>query len=129
MASTVGASRVRVVGPRENLQELIVASNGLITVDSLASSEALVVGRPVLVINLPSNLGPLVERGVALGARPGESIEGCLRALLFDPEVASRLAQRRQAYLREFAFGADGGSTERIARAIRETASHVTGGR
>ena len=45
--SEVGSSRVQVVGGSENLLELLVASNGLITVDSLASSEALVLGRPV----------------------------------------------------------------------------------
>jgi hypothetical protein len=103
--------------------ELLVASNGLVTVDSLASSEALVLGRPVLVVNLPSNLGPLVDRGVALGARRGESIEDRLKALLHDENVAAELEQRRKEYIREFAFGADGGSTERIVEALRQTAN------
>ncbi len=122
VVSRVGASRVQVLGAGENLMELLVASNGLITVDSLASSEALVLGRPVLVVNLPSNLGPLVERGVALGARRGDSIEQCLRLLLYDESVVSELEARRKEYIREFAFGADGGSTERIVEALRETA-------
>jgi len=121
VVSRVGAARVEVLGAGENLLELLVASNGLITVDSLASSEALVLGRPVLVVNLLSNLGPLVERGVALGARRGDSIEQRLRSLLYDENVVSELEARRKEYIREFAFGADGGSTERIVEALRGT--------
>ena len=63
-----GASRLRVLPPKENLLELLFASNGLITVDSFASSEALVLGLPVLLVNLPSNLSALVDRGVAVGS-------------------------------------------------------------
>ena len=51
----------------EKMEELLFAADGLVTVDSFASSEALVLGRPVMVVNLPSNLGALVERGVAVG--------------------------------------------------------------
>lgn len=125
--STVGSSRARVVNASENLLELLVASNGLITVDSLASSEALVVGRPVVVVNLPSNLGPLVERGVALGVHRGGSIEERLRALLFDADVRSKLEELRKEYIREFAFGADGESTGRITQALRDLADHGSG--
>jgi hypothetical protein len=118
----VGAGRVRVLAAEENLLELLFASDGLVTVDSLASSEALVLGRPVLVVNLPSNLTPLVERGVALGARGGEEIGRQLDRFLHDREVQRRLSERRREYIREFAFGADGRSTERILAALRETA-------
>ncbi len=117
-----GASRTRILEASENLLELLVASDGLITVDSLASSEALVLGRRVLIVNLPNNLGVLVERGVALGAWRGESIEQRLRELVLDPVTASKLEKRREEYIKEFAFGADGRSTERIVQAIRETA-------
>jgi len=117
-----GASRTRILEASENLLELLVASDGLITVDSLASSEALVLGRRVLIVNLPNNLGPLVERGVALGVWQGESIERRLRELTLDPDTASRLEKRREEFIKEFAFGADGRSTERIVQAIRETA-------
>lgn len=115
-----GASRLRVVPPGENLLELLFASDGLITVDSFASSEALVLGRPVLVVNLPSNLSALVERGVAVGVRRGEPMEGQLRRLLSDRELRQELEVRRKEYIEEFAFGVDGSSTARIVRAIRE---------
>jgi hypothetical protein len=116
------ASRLRIVPPEENLLELLFASDGLVTVDSFASSEALVLGRPVIVVNLPSNLSALVERGVALGVPRGESIEDSLRQLLFDGELRLELERRRRKYMEEFAYGADGSSTSRIVSAIREAA-------
>ncbi len=114
----LSAERTRILPPEKDLLELLFASDGLITVDSFASSEALVLGRPVLVLNLPGNLGPLVDRGVALGVLRGESIAKALEALLFDPEAARALETKRKEYIREFAFGADGRSTERIVECI-----------
>ena len=76
----------------------------------------------MLVVNLPSNLSALVRRGVALGAAHGESIKEALQKLLFDEAFAEVLETRRRAYIMEFAFGADGRSTERILEAIRRLA-------
>jgi len=114
----LSAGRTRILPAEWNLVELLFASDGLITVDSFASSEALVLGRPVLVLNLPGNLGPLVDRGVALGVRRGESIAKALETLLFDSEIARSLETKRKEYIRAFAFGADGRSTERIVECI-----------
>jgi hypothetical protein len=118
VVSRLAPARTRILGGTTNLLELLFASDGLITVDSFASSEALVLGRRVLVINLPSNLAPLVERGVALGVHRGEPIGGALERLLNDPDVARELEERRKEYIRDFAYGADGRSTERIVDCI-----------
>jgi len=118
-------SRSRVVASSANLLELLFASDGLVTVDSFASSEALVLGRPVLVVNLPSNLDALVERGVAIGVARGEAIETALKKLLFDDGVARELERARQDYIQEFAFGADGRSTERIVESLFRVAHRV----
>lgn len=117
------ASRLRILPPQENLLELLFASDGLITVDSFASSEALVLGRPVMVVNLPSNLSALVERGVAIGVSIGEAIEPVLRNFLHDRKTRGELERQRKKYLEEFAYGADGKSTARIVSAIRQAAS------
>ena len=122
VGARLGATRLRVVPLGENLLELLFASDGLITVDSFASSEALVLGRTVLVVNLPSNLSGFVDRGVAVGVRRGESIEPELRRFLFDQELGRELDKMRKRHIEEFAFGADGSSTARIVRAIREMA-------
>ncbi len=114
--------RTRMLPGHSNLLELLFASDGLVTVDSFASSEALVLGRPVLVVNLPSNLDALVEKGVALGVRGGEPILDAARRLLFDASVSEELERKRQDFIQEFAGGADGRATERIVAAILDTA-------
>jgi hypothetical protein len=55
---------------------------------------------------------------VALGVRRGESIAKALETLLFDSETARALETKRKEYIREFAYGADGRSTERIVECI-----------
>jgi UDP-N-acetylglucosamine 2-epimerase len=125
----LSAGRTRILPAEKNLLALLFASDGLITVDSFASSEALVLGRPVLVLNLPGNLGPLVDRGVALGVKRGEPIAKALEKLLFDPDTARLLETKRSEYLREFAFGADGRSTERIVECILNTVNIVNRGK
>jgi hypothetical protein len=112
------ARQTRILPAERNLLELLVASDGLVTVDSLASSEALVLGRPVLILNLPGNLSPLVDREAALGVRRGESIAKALQSFLFDPETGRALAEKRKEYIQDFAFGADGRATERIVECI-----------
>jgi len=114
-------AKCHVLSASINLLELLFASDGLVTVDSFASSEALVLGRPVLVVNLPNNLDALVERGVALGVFRGEPIETAIRKLVFDDGVARELERMRKEYIQEFAFGADGRSTERIVEAVFNT--------
>jgi hypothetical protein len=117
--------QTRILPAERNLLELLVASDGLVTVDSLASSEALVLGRQVLVLNLPGNLSSLVDREVALGVRRGESIAKALHSFLFDPETARALAEKRKEYIQDFAFGADGRATERIVECILSESRRV----
>ncbi len=88
----------------------------------LISSEALVLGRLVIVVNLPSNLGALVARGVAVGVPRGEPLEARLRDLLFDRQLGLELERQRRKYIEEFAYGTDGSSTARIVSAIRKAA-------
>jgi len=118
----VTPTRSRLLPASSHLLELLFASDGLVTVDSFASSEALVLGRRVLVVNLPSNLDALVDKGVAVGVRRGDSILAGLERLLFDEDAARAVEEKRRDYIQEFASGADGRSTERIVAAILETA-------
>jgi len=117
-----GATRVRVLPPGADLMELLHAADGLVTVESLAAVEALVLRRPVLVLSMPTHLRELVEAGAALGVRAGEDPTPALRDMLFDEVVRARLDQARGRYLRYVAQGVDGGATARIVRLLRETA-------
>ena len=115
-----GAERARVVPARADLLELLHACDALVTVESLAAVEALVLGRPVVILNTPTNLAEMVEQGMALGVAEGEDPSEALRRVLFDPETTARLAAARARYVSDVACGVDGRATERIVALVRE---------
>ena len=67
-------------------------------------------GVPALVVDLPNNLSPFVDRGVMVGARTAADIGAALRAILEDETARAQLKQRQAAFLAEFVPEADGGS-------------------
>jgi hypothetical protein len=117
-----GARRSRVLPPGADLLELLYAADALVSVESLAAVEALVLARPVLILNMPTNLRAMVEEGVALGVPAGADPEGAVRRLLFDPATAAQLEAARGRYLADLALGVDGRATERILDLLRRTA-------
>ena len=60
--------------------------------------------------------GPLRE--AALAAREVLERDPGAHVLLFDADTARLLETKRREYIQEFAFGADGRSTERIVECI-----------
>ena len=117
-----GAARTRILPSGANLVELLQAADALVTVESLSAVEALVLDRPVVVLNMPTNLRELVESGAALGVLGGEDPKPALRAVLFDEATRTRLAEARKRYLSEVAHGVDGQATARIVELVRDTA-------
>jgi hypothetical protein len=116
------AGRVRVLPPSSELTELLWCSDLLVTVESQSAIEALVLDRPVLILNMPTNLRALVDEGVALGVQAGDEPTEALKAILFDTATLERLRSTRQRYLTNLALGMDGQATRRILDLVRETA-------
>jgi hypothetical protein len=123
-----GARRVRLAAPGEDLLELLHAADALVTVESLSAVEALVLGRPVVILQMPTNLRALVDAGVALGVPAGTDPTEALRRVLFDPGTREALEAARRRYLSEVAAGVDGGATRRILALIADTAGAAPGG-
>lgn len=117
-----GAVRVRLLPPGADLTQLLHAADALVTVESLSAVEALVLGRPVLVLSMPTHLRELVAAGAALGVPAGEDPARALRDLLFDEATRRGLGAARQRYLGYVAQGVDGGATARIVALLCETA-------
>jgi hypothetical protein len=92
---SAGVANVRVLAPDTPLASLLGAARGLITVNSTVAIDALALGLPSLVIGLPNNLSPFVDRDAMLGASSGEEIAGKLSRLLYDQEFRSRIESRR----------------------------------
>jgi hypothetical protein len=120
---------VRLAPPGDDLQGLLHAADALVTVESLSAVEALVLGRPVLILQMPTNLRALVDDGVALGVAAGHDPAPVLRRILFDPGTRGALETARRRYLSEVAAGVDGGATRRILALIADTAGARGGDR
>lgn len=119
----LGAARVSLVDPREELMRLLHAADVLVTVESLSAVEALVLGRPVVVLNMPTHLADLVAAGVALGVPEGADPTEALAGALAPGPVREALDRARDAYVGELAMGVDGGATGRIVALLRDTAN------
>jgi glycosyltransferase involved in cell wall biosynthesis len=119
----LGARRFTLVDPREDLLQLLHAADLLVTVESLSAVEALVLGRPVIVLNMPTHLAELVASGAALGVPEGGDAGHALAGALSDGAVREGLDRARDAYLGELAMGVDGGATARITALLRDTAN------
>lgn len=117
-----GARRAALAPPGRELLGLLFAADALVTVESLSATEALVLGRPVLILNAPTNLRAMVEQGVALAVDEGDDPAAALEALLFDTAARERLDAARDRYLEDLARGVDGGATRRIVSLLRRTA-------
>lgn len=116
------ATHTRVLPSSADLLELMHAADALVTVESLSAVEALVLGRPVVVLEMPNHLRALVEAEVALGVPAGADPSEAIQSVLFDPATRDRLADGRRRYVSELAMGVDGRATERILDLVREMA-------
>jgi hypothetical protein len=114
---------VDVLSPSADLLDLLIAADALVTVESLSAIEALVVGRPVVILNMPTHLGALVDAGVALGVDAGADPADAVRRALLDPDTRNALQHARALYLDELALGVDGRATERIVALLRAAAA------
>jgi UDP-N-acetylglucosamine 2-epimerase len=116
------AQRASLLPSQTDLMQLLFAADVLVTVESLSAVEALVLGRPVVILNMPTNLSEMVEAGAALGVAAGADPRPLLGRALDDPATKQRLQEARRAYLGDVASGVDGRATERLLALLRETA-------
>jgi hypothetical protein len=113
------------IAPRElPLGALTAVASLLFTANSTAAIEAMALGVPALVVELPNNLSPFVEAGVMAGAESAGAIGPAVRALLYDEEMRGRLAAARGAFIARYGIHADGGAARRAADVILELSGH-----
>ena len=73
-----------VVGRYSNTEELIAASDGLITFFSTTAVDALILKKPIMLINLTEDKEflPFVSQGAAIGAYERDEIDECFKKLV-----------------------------------------------
>ena len=109
---------VTVAPASTELASVLMAADGIVTVNSTVAVDALVLGIPSLVIGLPNNLTPFVEAGVMLGASTNEAIGSQLETLLYDEEARRRLADAAERFTTAHGMASDGRAAERAAEAV-----------
>ncbi len=100
----------------------LFASDVLITFYSTIATEAIVLGRPVVIVNLTGHPSPVAyaQHGVALEVCSKVEILPAVLRALYDDDVRTALQERGAEYLR-YESGEDGFATERILRVSERT--------
>jgi hypothetical protein len=119
-----GARHVRMSPPTADLGALTTIAEAIVTVNSTAAIEAMLLDVPALVVALPNNLTPFVEAGAMAGAPTLEAIGPALQGLLYDREMRERLTAARRAFVARYGLTADGGAAGRAADVIVGLTKH-----
>jgi hypothetical protein len=111
------AANAGLVAAESTLVELTASARLLVTVNSTAAIEAMVLGVPALALALPNYLSPFVDAGAMAGVtRPGE-IAGTFAALIGDQQRRGELAHVAADFMDRHRMTSDGGAP---ARAVDE---------
>jgi hypothetical protein len=113
-----GITNVTVIPSSEDLAALLAVARLVVSVNSTVAIDAMVLGVPSLILELPNNLSPFVEAGVMVGADDVQDITPTMRCLLYDESLRVRLAKKVQAFLDSYAITSDGRAAHRSADAI-----------
>jgi hypothetical protein len=123
-----GSPAVRIAPATTDLAALLGVARGVVTVNSTVAIDAMRLGVPAMVVDLPNNLSPFVEAGVMLGATTPGGIQRTLRRLLEDEQARATLAARQREFLAQFGGPADGQAAQRAAGAVLALAGRLDRG-
>jgi hypothetical protein len=118
LAAAGGSQSVTIAPSTLGLAVLTKASDLLVTVNSTAAIEAMVLGVPTLVLALPNNLSPFVDAGVMDGVTAGGDIAAALRAALDTGARRDAWRARAAAFMQQAGISADGQAVRRAVDAI-----------
>ena len=105
-----------------SLSSLAVTARVVVTVNSTAAIEAMVLNVPVLTLMLPNYLSPFVDAGAMVGIHELSEIAPRLRELIEDGGARQALAKKRQLFLDNHMTVSDAGSASRAARVVLDHA-------
>jgi len=105
-----------------DLYALINHCELLITKYSTTALEAMMIGKPVLTINLTGQPDPVpyAEEGVALGVFQRDDIEPAILKALFDEDTRNQLKTAREVFIRKWAGEPDGNASYRIVNLMKK---------
>lgn len=103
----------------------------LIAKYSTTALEAMMIDKPVLIINLSGEKTPVpyAEEGAALGVYRYEDIEQSILKALYDEETRAKYKSGRHEFVRKWACEPDGMASQRIIKLMKEMIAEVHGTR
>lgn len=106
-----------------NLYELLSACDILMTGTSTVGLEAMMLGKPVIFMNLTgrSDLVPYAESGAAIGVYKQGEISPAIRSILEDPQTNKNLETHRKNFLSEYVnIKSNGKASKRVANLVKQ---------
>lgn len=122
LRDAAGATAVTVAPASADLAALLSVASLVVTVNSTVAIDAMALGVPALVVDLPNNLSPFVEAGVMAGATRLEELPRVLDELL-QGEGLEAMRAGQHHFLAEFGGPAEPGAASRAAAEVLALAS------
>ena len=116
---------VRVIVAKDSLWDLVRLSSFVIVSTSSVCIEALILGRPVISVNLNDkrDLTGLVKDGLSMGAYSEQGIKASVRICMESGEWDQARVERTRELLFPFIHFADGHASQRVAELVRAKSS------
>lgn len=105
-----------ILGKDWDINALVFACDLLITKDSTTAQEAVLLDKPVIILNLSGEQDRVhyVQEGVAIGVYEPAALAHAIKRSLNDTQFLEELKINREKYIRKYLFKNDGKATERI---------------
>lgn len=102
--------------------ELLYACDVMITKSSTTAIEAMILNKPVIVLNISGQLGyaPYAESGAAAGVYKEEDLLPTLKKVLYASEFRKKIEKNRKKFVYEHAYIQDGKASKRVADLITQ---------
>lgn len=106
----------------DDMLELLVQADLVVTTPSTVISEALMLDKDILLLNYdgdPEIIREYADRGVVLTASSLTELKSCLKSYFNDPDCKRRLAESRKKNRDFFIAFTDGNNTDRVVSRIK----------
>ena len=120
--NNLGKGTIPLLKDEYPIAELLFACDLLMTVSSTTALEAIILGKPVVTVNIVKALVvfPYVETGAAIGVSQKYELAPAIKKALYDPQYRQELARGRERLLSQM-LKQDGKATDRVADLIIQT--------
>jgi hypothetical protein len=114
--------KVPIINPKSDIFEAIYATDITATCSSTTATEAIILNKMVLIVNLTGQKDPMpyVSSGAAVGVYTEEALNQTFQNILIDQNLSKDLLLGREKFIHEHLYRIDGKSTERFVKLVKQ---------